>query len=119
MTARARKTIAAVPDPPIPVKRGPGRPRKDGTPAQPRNAAPRTGSLREAAQISERAALVKLRDMAADQLDARPSGAVFAAVAKQFRECDAAVRAFDSRRRNEADEDADDDEADGWDEAQL
>ena len=115
MTAQARKTIAAVP-----IKRGPGRPRKDGTPAQPRKPVPpKTGSLREAAQIGERAMLVKLRDMAADQLDARPTGAVFAAVAKQFRECDAAVRAFDARRRNEADESDDEDEADGWDETQL
>jgi hypothetical protein len=63
--------------------------------------------------------LVKCRDMAADQLDKNPAGAVFAAVMKQFRECDAAVRAFDARREREADEDGDEDEADGWDETQL
>lgn len=101
-----------------------GRPRKlAAVPAsapRKRTAAPQT--LQAAADVSERVMLVKLRNMAATQLDRlqnvqdqkASTVAAFAAAMKQFREVDAAIRAIDAKRKQESDEDGEVDPADGW-----
>lgn len=94
---------------------------------QPRPSERTPATLLAAADISERAVLVKLRAMTATQLDRlqalqdgkASSGAAFSALSKQFREHDAAIRAIDAKAQQESKEDGESDPADGWDDGSL
>lgn len=98
----AARKLRAAPEPtpePTRAKRSTGRPKSLST---------------LAAAGDELAVAMRLRDMLAAQLEAKPPAAAFAALSKQFRDVTAEIRALKDKGR-EDDSDADDDPDDDWD----
>jgi hypothetical protein len=98
MPPRTRKLAVVAPDAPPPTP---------DTPKAP-------GSLREAAEHSERALLVALRTKIAGDIDKGVPPHTLAPLSKQLRELDRDIRALDVRAKEDADdgEDAPDEEFD-------
>lgn len=78
-------------------------------------------TLKAAAESSRRDALVKLRDMTADQLSNKPNAAAFAALSKRFLELDDEIRSIDlkaeqdGKSQGSSSSEADD----GWDSSEI
>lgn len=94
---------------------GPRGNRKLAAVEPPPKAKGKPATLRDAAELSQLEMLIKLRDMTAQQIDTGPPAPAFAALSKQFREVDSAIRAIQAKDKQEANEDGKSDPNDGWD----
>ena len=107
-----------------PAKRGPGRPRgnakltpvRDPEPGEKRGRGrpPGTGlSLKTISRNEDSSrldVLRKMRELTAEQLDAKPPAAAFASLSKRFTEVDAEIRALEAKIRRDSADDSDADD---------